>query len=109
MSRSDEPHEITIDDDGRVTALAEVRPPDEEGVARSALHVESGQLPPGTRARLVDAVMADPAVADAAHLVASMPTGDAELVDEIRERADAVEVRATGATKFVSADLPPQD
>ncbi len=109
MSRSDESHEITIDDDGRTTAQAEVTPPDEEGVARSAMHVESGQLPPGTRARLVDAVIDDPAVADASRLVATMPAGDAELVDRIRERADSVEVRATGATKFVAADLPPQD
>jgi hypothetical protein len=37
-----------------------------------------------------------------------VPTGDTGLVDRIRERADSVEVRATGATKFVEADLPPQ-
>jgi hypothetical protein len=72
------------------------------------MHVESGQLPPGTRARLVDAVIDDPAVSDASHLVATVPTGDTGLVDRIRERADSVEVRATGATKFVEADLPPQ-
>jgi hypothetical protein len=107
MTHSDQPHQITIDDDGRTTAQAEVSPTDDQGVVRSAMHVESGQLPPGTRARLVDAVIDDPAVSDASHLVATVPTGDTGLVDRIRERADSVEVRATGATKFVEADLPP--
>jgi hypothetical protein len=108
MTHSPEPHQVTVDDDGRVTAAAEVSPPDEQGVARSAMHLESGQLPPGTRARLVDAVVDDPAVAEASHLVATVPSGDTGLLDRLRERADSVEVRATGATKFVDAELPPR-
>ncbi len=108
MNTSPEPHQVTVDDDGRTTAAADVSPPDDQGVARSAMRVESGQLPPGTRARLVDAVIDDPAVSDASHLVATVPTGDTGLVDRIRERADSVEVRATGATKFVEAELPPR-
>jgi hypothetical protein len=108
VTTSPEPHQVTVDDDGRTTAAADVSPPDDQGVARSAMRVESGQLPPGTRARLVDAVIDDPAVSDASHLVATVPTGDTGLVDRIRERADSVEVRATGATKFVEAELPPR-
>ncbi len=108
MTTSPEPHQVTVDDDGRTTAAADVSPPDDQGVARSAMRVESGQLPPGTRARLVDAVIDDPAVPEGSHLVASMPAGDTGLLDRIRERADSVEVRATGATKFVEADLPPR-
>ena len=108
MTRSHRPHQVVVDDHGRTTALAEISPPDDHGVVRSAMHVESGQLPPGTRARLVDAVIDDPAVSRAAHLVASMPAGDTGLLDRIRERAGSVEVRATGATKFVEADLPPR-
>ena len=57
------------------------------------------------RARLVDAVLDDPEVSSASHLAASMPTGDTELLDRVRERADTVEVRAAGATKLVDADL----
>jgi hypothetical protein len=99
------PREIEIEVDGRVAAVADVRRTEDPGVVQSAMHVESGHLPPGTRARLVDAVLDDPEVAAASHLAASMPTGDTELLDRVRERADTVRVRAAGATNLVDADL----
>lgn len=46
---------ITIEDDRRV--LARSRCPGRARVVRAALRVEAGHLPPGTRARLVDAVL----------------------------------------------------
>ena len=70
MTRSAEPSPerttIQIEDDGRLVAAADIQPPDDDGVARSALHVESGQLPGGTRTRLVDAVLDSPQVGQAA-------------------------------------------
>ncbi len=105
MTQSDVPREIEVEVDGRVAAVADVRRTDDPAVVRSAMHVESGHQPPGTRARLVDAVLDDPEVSAASHLAASMPTGDTELLDRVRERTDTVEVRAAGSTNLVEADL----
>jgi hypothetical protein len=105
MTRVPDPHEIQIEVDGHLAALAEVSPTDDPVVVRSAMHIESGHLPPGTRSALVDAVLDDPQVSGASHLSASMPAGDTELLDRIRERADSVETRKAGATKLVEADL----
>ena len=105
MTCGPNPHQIQIEVDGHLAAVADVSSTGDPAVVRCAMHVESGHLPPGTRSRLVDAVLDDPQVSGASHLSASMPAGDTELVDRIRESADAVETRRTGATKFVEADL----
>jgi hypothetical protein len=99
-------HQITVLIDGHLAGIATVRLTDDPAVVRSALHVESGHLPPGARSSLVDALLDDPDVRRASHLIASMPTGDTEMVDRVRERTHVVELRATGATKLVDADLP---
>ena len=99
-------HEIEIEVDGRLAAVATVSGTADPRVVRSAMHVESGHLPPGTRTRLVDAVLDDDQVSSAEHLAASMPMGDTELLDRVRERGSNVEVRAAGATNLVEADLP---
>ncbi len=108
MSRVPDSHEVKIDVDGRLAAVAQVSPTDDPTVVRSAMHIESGQLPPGTRSALVDAVLDDPQVSGASHLSASMPAGDSELLDRIKERTDSVESRRAGATNMVEADLRPQ-
>ena len=105
MSRSDDDQTILIEQDGRTLASAEVRPTGEPGVVHSELHVESGHLPGGTRTRLVDAVLEHPQVDEAERLVATMPLGDTEMLDRVRERCDEVEARAAGATKLVEARL----
>jgi hypothetical protein len=109
MTRSDDRSTVQIQTDGRVLAAAEVRPADEPGVVRSTLHVESGQLPSGTRSRLVDAVLEHPEVDRAERLVATMPISDTEMIDRVRERCEEVEARAAGATKLVEARLEPYD
>ena len=68
---------ITIEDDGRVLAEADVRA--EPDVVRAALRVEARHLPPGTRARLVDAVLDIPDAQPGTRLVVTLPTGDAEF------------------------------
>jgi hypothetical protein len=106
LPSSPETHEIAVETDGRLAASAKVSRTDDPAVVRCAMHVESGHLPPGARASLVDAVLDDPQVRHASHLSASMPTGDTEMIDRVRERTDSVTLRATGATKLVEAELP---
>jgi|SRR5215218_5557741 len=108
MTRAEDHPSIEIEDHGRRLATAEMHPADGSGVLHSDLHVESGQLPAGTRARLVDAVL-DSSDADGAdHLRATMPLGDTEMLERVRERCDDVEARAVGATKIVDARLAPE-
>jgi hypothetical protein len=105
MTRSADHPTIQIEADGRTLASAELHPTDEPGLVHSDLHVESGHLPAGTRTRLVDAVLEHPEVEEADRLLATMPLGDTEMLDRVRERCDGVDARAAGATKLVQADL----
>jgi hypothetical protein len=109
MTRPEDHPSISIEDHGRALATAEMHPADGTGVLHSDLHAESGQLPAGTRARLVDAVLDSSDAVDADHLRATMPLGDTEMLERVRERCDDVETRAVGATKIVDARLSPQD
>ncbi len=59
MTRSAHRSTILIEVDGHTLATAEVHRTDVAGVVHTDLHVESGHLPAGTRARLVDAVLAE--------------------------------------------------
>ena len=101
MTRADSSLTIRIQDGGRLLAAADLFPTDDPGVVHSALHVESGHVPVGTRARLVDAVLAHPRVDRAERLLVTMPLGDTEMLDRVRERCAAVQTRAAGATKLV--------
>jgi hypothetical protein len=107
MTSSQDRATVSIEEDGRLVATADVHPADGDGVAHSALHVEAGQLPTGTRSRLVDAVLDHPEVSAAERLVATMPISDTEMLDRVRERADEVQAHAAGATKIVEARLDP--
>ncbi|MFW3170428.1 hypothetical protein [Geodermatophilus sp. CPCC 206100] len=100
---------VRITVDGHVLADADVHPTDDPRVVHSDLHVESGQLPLGTRGRLVDAVLDHPSVDRAERLVATMPISDTEMLDRVRERTTDVAARAAGATKIVEARLPHSD
>jgi hypothetical protein len=103
MSRSADRPTILIESDGRTLATAEVHSTDVAGLVHTDLHVEAGQLPAGTRARLVDAVLAHPDVDDADRMLATMPLGDTEMLERVRERCDDVETHAAGASKLVEA------
>ena len=105
MTRSDDDQTILIEEAGRTLASAEVHATTVPGVVHSDLHVESGHLPGGTRRRLVDAVLEHPQVDEADRLLATMPLGDTEMLERVRERCDHVEDRAAGATKLVDAHL----
>ena len=99
--------DIALNDDaGQLVAAADI---DVVGpsVARASLHLESGHLPPGTRERLVDAVLDAPEVSSRQHIQVALPVGDTEILDRIRERCDTGDTRAAGASCLVEADLPP--
>ena len=97
--------QIALNDaDGKLVAAADIEVVDPL-VARASLHLESGHLPVGTRARLVDAVLDAPEVSSCQHVQVAFPLGDAETLDRVRERCDTGAVRAVGATCLVEADV----
>ena len=111
MTRSDAAarHTVRIEADGRTLAEADIERTDQPGVVRSDLHLESGPLPHDTGVRLVDAVLDDPDVWGAERLVATMPLGDTQMLDRVRQRSRGVEVRPAGATKIVYVRLPQRE
>ena len=101
---SSKPEHITVEEDGRVLAEATVQSDDEHRSVHADLHVEAGQLPVGTRTRLVDAVL-DQATAPGTHLDATLPAGDGEILDRLRERCDDVQARSAGASTLATATV----
>ena len=61
----------------------------------------------GSRASLVDAAMEQPAVQDSSRLEATVPLGDAESLERLRERTNETVTRSAGSTALVDADIPP--
>ena len=78
-----------------------------EGTVRTSLLPSSGHTPPGSRASLVDAVMDQPEVQASSRLEATVPLGDAESLQRLRERTEEVVTRPAGSTALVDADIPP--
>jgi hypothetical protein len=91
------------DDDGRTVGTADIDVVD-SSVVRASLHVESGHLPPGTRRRLVDAVLDAPEVVSRRYVQVAVPLGDTEMLQRVRERAGG-EARGAGSTCLIDADL----
>jgi len=95
------------DDNDQIAAVAavstEVGP---EGTVRTSMYAKSEHVRPGDRAHLVDAVMDLPEVQSAERLEATVPFGDAESVERLRERTDDAELRAAGATTLLDASVP---
>jgi hypothetical protein len=96
------------DDDDRTAAVAEVttaRGP--EGTVRTSMYAKGEHVRPGDRAALVDEVMDLPEVKASDRVEASVPVGDAESVERLRERTDDAVLRAAGGTTLLDANLPP--
>lgn len=98
--------QVEVADHGEVVAVADVEPTDDKGVVRASLHARAGHLPTGARTRLVDAVLDLPQTQDSNRLEATLPLGDAESLDRLRERCDEVQARPAGASCLVDAALP---
>ena len=107
MTDPDTPRHIEIRDGDQTIAAAEVMTCGEAGkTARVSLHVASGHSTPGRRAGLVDAVMDLPEVRASARLEATVPLGDTELLERLRQRTHDAVTRPAGCTALVDADIP---
>ena len=84
------PRHVEIRDGSQIVAAAEVSMP-AAGTARTSLRAVAGHLAPGRRADLVDTVMDLPEVRASQRLEATIPLGDVEFLQRLRERTtDAV-------------------
>jgi hypothetical protein len=92
MNRDGRHTHLEIDVDGRAVAAADVEQQDQPGVVQADPHVEPGHQPTGSRARLVDAVLAQ--TYDKQRLEAALPIGDTEFLDPLRERRNNVRTRS---------------
>ena len=99
---TDEQH-ISVEEDGQVVARATVSVSNSEALA--SVNVSSGHVPVGTRKKVVDAVHETVLNEEAEHLTASVPLGDAELVEGMRSHLDDVRLRAAGATSIISGTV----
>lgn len=58
---------------------------------------------------MVDEVMDLPEVKASDRVEATVPFGDAESVERLRERTDDATLRAAGSTTLLDANVPPDD
>jgi uncharacterized phage protein gp47/JayE len=108
MTSADKSRRVEVKDGDQTLAAAEVTPLDDSGgTVRTSLLPSSGHTPPGSRASLVDAVMDLPEVQASSRLEATVPLGDAESLERLRERTDEAVTRPAGSTALVDADIPP--
>ena len=76
------------------------------GTARTSLHAPSGHIAPGSRASLVDAVMDLPEVQASTRLEATVPLGDGEALERLRQRTKDAVTRPAGSTALLDANIP---
>ena len=96
---------VEIKDGDHTVAAADVSQ-QPGGTTRASIHAASGHVAPGGRADLVDAVVDLPEVQASERLEATIPLGDGETLDRIRERTEETTSRAAGSTALVNASLP---
>ncbi len=106
MTHPETPRHVELRQGGQIVAAAEVSV-SARGIARTSLHAAAGHLAPGWRADLVDAVMDLPEVRASARLEATVPLGDCELLQRLRERTTDAVTRPVGSTLLLDAAIPP--
>jgi hypothetical protein len=107
MSYAQIPRHIEIRVGDRLVAAAEVTTAaGPEGTARTSLHAAAGHLAPGWRANLVDTVMDLPEVQASQRLEATVPLGDGEFLERLRERTSGAITRPAGSTVLFDAAIP---
>jgi uncharacterized phage protein gp47/JayE len=98
---------IEVDDGGQPVAAAEVTTSaGADGTVRASLHSPAGHITPGRRASLVDAVMDLPEVQASARMEATIPLGDGESLERLRERTEDAVTRPAGSTTLLDANIP---
>ena len=89
MTSAGKSRRVEVKDGDQTVAVAEVTTVEHaEGTVRTSLLPSSGHTPPGSRASLVDAVMDLPEVQAGSRLEATVPLGDAESLERLRERTE---------------------
>jgi len=107
MTDSGTSRHIEIMDGDQTIAVAEVMTCwGVAGTARVLVHTAPGHVRPGKRASLVDAVMDLPEVQASVRLEATVPLGDTELLERLRQRTHDAVVRPAGCTALVDAAIP---
>jgi hypothetical protein len=107
MTNPGAPRYVEVKDGDRTVATAEVTTAaGPAGTARTSLHATPGHVRPGCRRNLVDAVMDLPEVQASTRLEATIPLGDAELLERLRERTVDAVTRAAGSTTLLDAIIP---
>ena len=111
MTDPDNSRRVEIkNEEDRTAAVAEVTTAKgPEGTVRTSMYAKSEHVRPGDRAALVDEVMGLPEVKASDRVEATVPYGDAESVERLRERTDDTILRAAGGTTLVDANLPPDE
>src|SRR6476661_651610 len=107
MTSPDKSRHVEVKDGDQTVAAAEVTALDNaEGTVRTSLLPSSGHTPPGSRASLVDAVMDLPEVQASSRLEATIPLGDGESLERLRERTEDAVTRSAGSTTLLDANIP---
>src|SRR5947208_15581908 len=107
MTHPHPPRHVEIKNGGTIVAAAEVTMP-AAGTARTSLHAAAGHVPPGWRTDLVDAVMDLPEVRGSERLEATVPRGDGEFLERLRQRTTGAVIRPARSTVLLDAVLLPE-
>jgi hypothetical protein len=107
MNNPDASRRVEVKVGDQTVAAAEVTTTEgAEGTARTSLHAASGHIAPGSRASLVDAVMDLPEVQASSRLEATVPLGDGESLERLRQRTVDAVTRPAGSTALLDANIP---
>ena len=108
MTNPETPRHVEIkDEDDRVVAEAEVTTAlGPEGTVRTSMHAKNEHARRGDRTALVDTVMDLPEVRASERVEASVPYGDGESLERLRQRTEDPQTRVAGATTLLDANVP---
>lgn len=81
----------------------------DDGHTVASIPGQAGPREPGRQSEVVDEVLDDPRVQHGRHVTVSVPMGDVEALDRVRERLDVTSTRPAGSTVIVEAQGSPQD
>lgn len=99
------------DDTDQIKAVAKDSIEVQDGGGRAAVSVpgQAGPRQPGQQAEVVNEVLDDPRVQDGEQVTVVVPTGDAEALEQVRERLDVTSTRPAGSTVIIEARPPVAD
>ncbi|GAA3696935.1 hypothetical protein GCM10022204_11070 [Microlunatus aurantiacus] len=98
---------IHVEVDGQVLAQATIATDDEDLHSRAQVTMAPGHRPVGAGQTTADAVHEAVCEDEAVHLTATVPRGEAELIDGLRSHLTDVDLRAAGATSIIEGDITP--